>query len=634
MDASQSDEALLESFAASRDEQAFRTLARRYSGLIFHTAIRTVEDRALAEDVGQRVLLALAKKAAQIARGKAPLVAWLHNATVLEARLVRRTELRHQRKKQGLMKESSDMADTGEALWKEALPHLDTAIDHLSDTDRDVILLHFVNELTFPEIARRLGKSAAAVQKQSRRALEKLHSSLSRKGVSLSVGLLTTCLATEMSKASPVLLAPALGSLSSLGKTTTTFAMKKSTIAAVASTALLCGVPLAQQQISINRLESQASNGFRSSEQVQVSSRPSGVATSTSILKRLGRDLKAENYDLPRYLGANDYVQSVGNDELIGLIRETIASDMAAEDRTAVFLEISNVLGKRDPEIVLNLLRNIVPQDYIIKNKLEHLLPSHLRNLSEKDAPRALEWFTNQLEFIRSLGASDSKHQEQLEHEIRVALAYGLIMTAPSDAAEILRPLPDYQIQSSFQQIVSSIEPSLRKDASGYIQTVRELLPEQEANEALGYLVGINHGDGKLKSADILLQKYDFSPSETEAIFLNLGRWHFGNASNKRDGLNQAIPEYREWLRARVTEGIDLRVGKALGRTVNSYGNSSDPIYEAMLKSAELGLSDDAIRGFLETVKHRLGEEKSNVLKNLLSDHRTVEETLPEAQNQ
>ncbi|MGJ8634898.1 MAG: sigma-70 family RNA polymerase sigma factor, partial [Luteolibacter sp.] len=72
MDASQSDEALLESFAASRDEQAFRTLARRYSGLIFHTAIRTVEDRALAEDVGQRVLLALAKKAAQIARGKAP----------------------------------------------------------------------------------------------------------------------------------------------------------------------------------------------------------------------------------------------------------------------------------------------------------------------------------------------------------------------------------------------------------------------------------------------------------------------------------------------------------------------------------------------------------------------------------
>jgi hypothetical protein len=69
------DEDLLNAFAKSHDEQAFRRLAERYSGLIFHTALRTLNDRTLAEDVAQRVLGVLAKKGAQVARGNAPLPA-------------------------------------------------------------------------------------------------------------------------------------------------------------------------------------------------------------------------------------------------------------------------------------------------------------------------------------------------------------------------------------------------------------------------------------------------------------------------------------------------------------------------------------------------------------------------------
>ena len=40
-----SDESLLKSFALDRDEKAFRALAERYLGLIFHTALRTLGDR-------------------------------------------------------------------------------------------------------------------------------------------------------------------------------------------------------------------------------------------------------------------------------------------------------------------------------------------------------------------------------------------------------------------------------------------------------------------------------------------------------------------------------------------------------------------------------------------------------------
>ena len=42
---------LLNAFARSHDELAFRCLAERYSGLIFHTALRSLNDRTLAEDV-------------------------------------------------------------------------------------------------------------------------------------------------------------------------------------------------------------------------------------------------------------------------------------------------------------------------------------------------------------------------------------------------------------------------------------------------------------------------------------------------------------------------------------------------------------------------------------------------------
>ncbi|MCW1925011.1 hypothetical protein OKA05_20785 [Luteolibacter arcticus] len=58
---------LLGLFARERDESAFSELARRHGGLIFHTALRRTGNHAMAEDVSQQVLCALARKAAQLA---------------------------------------------------------------------------------------------------------------------------------------------------------------------------------------------------------------------------------------------------------------------------------------------------------------------------------------------------------------------------------------------------------------------------------------------------------------------------------------------------------------------------------------------------------------------------------------
>lgn len=174
MYASQSDKELLGRFAATGGNEVFRILVDRYSGLVFHTANRMLGNHALAQDVSQRVFVSMAKKAGPIARGDAPLPSWLHRATVLESKTMLRSESRHKRKKEALMNAPVDPHEPADSKWSDAVSQLDDLIELLPASDRDVLMLHFVNDLTFPEIARQLGRTSAAVQKQSRRALGKL----------------------------------------------------------------------------------------------------------------------------------------------------------------------------------------------------------------------------------------------------------------------------------------------------------------------------------------------------------------------------------------------------------------------------------------------------------------------------
>ena len=93
------DESLLQAFASTRDEKAFRALADRYLGLVFHTAMRHTHHRQIAEEISQNILCALAKKAASLARNPDRLAAWLHRATLYESSNAMRAETSQQRRK-------------------------------------------------------------------------------------------------------------------------------------------------------------------------------------------------------------------------------------------------------------------------------------------------------------------------------------------------------------------------------------------------------------------------------------------------------------------------------------------------------------------------------------------------------
>src|SRR5437764_1178699 len=85
------DRALLERFAARRDEAAFAALVRRHGPMVFGVCRRVLHDAHDAEDAFQAVFLVLARKARSLGKDAA-LGPWLYGVacrTALNARAER-----------------------------------------------------------------------------------------------------------------------------------------------------------------------------------------------------------------------------------------------------------------------------------------------------------------------------------------------------------------------------------------------------------------------------------------------------------------------------------------------------------------------------------------------------------------
>lgn len=162
----------LERWTACRDEAALARLLALHGDLVFSTALRILDgQRMLAEEVAQTVFAVMARKASSL-RHHPSLAAWLHRAAVLEALQVRRRE----RTRLAHLAEFSRQAEMAHAAspWPAAGPEVDLALERLAASDRRLLCLRFYEERSFPEIARHLGKSEAAIRKATSRALARL----------------------------------------------------------------------------------------------------------------------------------------------------------------------------------------------------------------------------------------------------------------------------------------------------------------------------------------------------------------------------------------------------------------------------------------------------------------------------
>jgi RNA polymerase sigma factor (sigma-70 family) len=191
MDAS--DRQLLEQFATRKEERAFATLLSRHGPMVFGLCRRVLGHEPDAEDAFQATFLVLAHKAGSIRR-RDSVASWLYGVAYrLASRL--RARIAAQREKQRMWADSirgqqlsTDLLSA--VIWRELRPVLDEELNRLPEKYRAPLLLCYLEGKTHEEAARALGWSRGSMSRRMEKARDLLRSRLSRRGVTLSTGLL------------------------------------------------------------------------------------------------------------------------------------------------------------------------------------------------------------------------------------------------------------------------------------------------------------------------------------------------------------------------------------------------------------------------------------------------------------
>lgn len=184
---------------AGGDHEAFATLYDRHAGAIYGAVLRYLGDQGAAEDIVQEVYLAMWQRPAGYAAEKGSLIGWLlavaRNRAIDRLRAASRrpllvgldsgdsegSESDFERlmalgRPVGFAATADEPPDVAERRWLRAVVR--TALDAMSDPERQVLELAYDDGLTQTEIAGRLGWPAGTVKTRTRRALLRLRAML------------------------------------------------------------------------------------------------------------------------------------------------------------------------------------------------------------------------------------------------------------------------------------------------------------------------------------------------------------------------------------------------------------------------------------------------------------------------
>ena len=169
------DELTLVRFSQEGNLDMFAQLYDAYVTRIYRYIYRRVEDDMLAEDITSKVFLKVWEKLDTYQPGKTPFMAWLyriaHNTVIDHYRTkkvsisieeVNPVELSHR-------DEIDEKLDLQVQSWQ-----LREALQELSEKQRQVLILKFVDGFNTMEIAQQLGQNEGAVRALQMRGLQKL----------------------------------------------------------------------------------------------------------------------------------------------------------------------------------------------------------------------------------------------------------------------------------------------------------------------------------------------------------------------------------------------------------------------------------------------------------------------------
>ncbi len=488
------DQHLLAAWAERRDEAAFRSLLGRYAGFVYGVTLRRTADAGLAEEISQDVFARLAQNAHRLT-DHPTLAGWLHRSAMIITldRLRRRT--RHSQK---LERFTQMNTQSGRDPWTDAAPHLDEALDRLATRDREVLMLHFIEQRTFPEIAARLGGSADAVRMRTNRALAELARLLGKRGTIIPAAALAAGLGTA-SAAPPGLLAIAPAALAGGGKVSALSViihalqtMKTAKAAAVALLALVLATPLIfqQQQIAaaearIAVLEDQRAT-LTAAKQRDSTTTPDSLLTvgkSGGIdLARLAADAIDGGYPASRRI--RQAVERLDNNNLVGLIETVLQTKMMPEPREMLIATLLAELRKRDTPIFLEWskksLEVLVPaisprSDYAVR--LSRNAVSAFRDFVATQPAKAAEWAAANGDEWKPL----TKNAYVGDTSFETLMVAGFLRTDQKRAFAMMSAMPVEKWVDAFWQSASDLSTTQTLEIARWAST----LPDAEKRRRL-----------------------------------------------------------------------------------------------------------------------------------------------------
>lgn len=205
-----SDLELIQAYAVSADETAFTELVMRHKRMVYRVCMRRLGDAQEAEDAVQAVFLVLARRAASLRR-EGELAGWLHKVARNVSFDALRQRARRAREREAAMENAADMDLERDLEFRAGvLLTLDEAIGTLPATQRQAVVLRYLEGYSQEDSALLAGCPLGTIKQRASRGLEELRRRLERRGVALGSVALAGLLEAEAQAMVPESLASSI----------------------------------------------------------------------------------------------------------------------------------------------------------------------------------------------------------------------------------------------------------------------------------------------------------------------------------------------------------------------------------------------------------------------------------------